>query len=91
MLSQKDVGPFQTVVLASNDTADLVKWLDDNDYDQPPEAVPLLDHYVRQGMQFVALRLLKDEPTGAIQPITLTFREAQNQGSGQRQRQQGRK
>ncbi|MCC6620981.1 MAG: DUF2330 domain-containing protein [Deltaproteobacteria bacterium] len=76
VVSQKDVGPFETTVLAATDTDALVKWLDDNDYDQPPAAVPLLDHYVRQGMQFVALRLLKDEPTGAIQPITLTFREA---------------
>ncbi|MFO0749982.1 MAG: DUF2330 domain-containing protein [Myxococcota bacterium] len=76
VISQKDVGPFETVVLKSTSTADLVKWLDDHHYAQPAEAIPLLDHYVRQGMEFVALRLLKDEPTGAIQPVTLTFKEA---------------
>lgn len=76
VLSAKDVGPFETRVLEATSTDALVKWLDDNDYAQPPETVPLLDHYVKQGMKFVALRLQKDEPTGAIQPITLTFQEA---------------
>lgn len=75
VVAEKEVGPFQTVVLDSTNTDDLIAWLDENDYDQPPETRPLIDHYVRQGMMFVALRLLKDEPTGAIQPITLTFEE----------------
>ncbi|MFO0749981.1 MAG: DUF2330 domain-containing protein [Myxococcota bacterium] len=76
VVAQKDVGPFETVVLDSGSTDALVKWLDDHDYAQPPAARPLLDHYVRQGMEFVAVRLKKDEPTGAIQPIVLKFREA---------------
>lgn len=76
VLSQKDVGPFETVVLQSSSTDDLIAWLNDNDYVQPPETRALIDHYVRQSMTFVALRLQKDEPTGAIQPITLTFEEA---------------
>lgn len=76
VLARKEVGPFDTVVLESNSTDDLLAWLADNDYVQPPEARALIDHYVKQDMVFVALRLLKDEPTGAIQPITLTFEEA---------------
>jgi len=76
VLSRKDVGPFETTTLAAESTDELVAWLDDNGYAQPAEAIPLLDHYVKQHMKFVALRLQKDEPTGAIQPITLTFREA---------------
>jgi hypothetical protein len=75
VVARKDVGPFETVVLESGSTDDLISWLDDNDYDQPAESRPLIDHYVRQGMLFVALRLKKDEPTGAIQPITLKFEE----------------
>lgn len=76
VVAEKEVGPFQTVVLESTSTDELIQWLDDNDYDQPPQARALIEHYVRQGMLFVALRLLKDEPTGAIQPISLTFEEA---------------
>ncbi len=76
VLARKEVGPFDTVVLESNSTDDLIEWLAANDYVQPPEARALIDHYVKQDMVFVALRLLKDEPTGAIQPITLTFEEA---------------
>jgi len=76
VLAKKEVGPFETVVLESSSTDDLIAWLNDNDYAQPPGARALIDHYVKQDMVFVALRLLKDEPTGAIQPITLTFEEA---------------
>ena len=76
VLARKEVGPFDTVVLESNSTDDLLQWLADNDYAQPPSARALIDHYVKQDMVFVALRLLKDEPTGAIQPISLTFEEA---------------
>ena len=76
VLATKEVGPFETVVLESSSTDDLLAWLDDNGYDQPPETRGLIAHYVAQDMVFVALRLQKNEPTGAIQPITLTFDEA---------------
>jgi MYXO-CTERM domain-containing protein len=71
VLDSQDVGPFMTVTLASHDSAELVKWLNDNGFQQPPEAAPLIDHYVKLNMLFVALRLKQDAMTGDIQPIVL--------------------
>lgn len=75
VIAQKDVGPFRTVVLKATDTQELVDWLDEHGYDQPPSALPLIEHYVQQDMYFVALRLKSGESTGSIQPIVLEFDE----------------
>ncbi len=71
VLDAKDVGPFSTVTLAAHDSAELLKWLDDNGFQQPAEALPLIDHYVQLHMLFVALRLKQDATAGDIQPIVL--------------------
>jgi hypothetical protein len=71
VLDSQDVGPFMTVTLASHDGAELVQWLNDNGFQQPPEALPLIDHYVKLNMLFVALRLKQDAMAGDIQPIVL--------------------
>ncbi len=76
VVSQEDVGPFETVVLSSSDAGELVDWLNTNGYDQTPESLPLIEHYVDAGMLFVALKLKQNESAGAIQPITLKFQEA---------------
>ncbi|MFT7582932.1 MAG: MYXO-CTERM domain-containing protein [Myxococcota bacterium] len=76
VIAEEEVGPFATTIIAANDTQALVTWLNDNGYDQPPESTPLIDHYVQQGMLFVALKLKRGEPVGAIQPIQLEFEEA---------------
>ncbi len=76
VVSQQDVGPFETVVLSSNNANELVDWLNDNGYDQTPESLPLIEHYVDAGMLFVALKLKQNESAGSIQPITLKFQEA---------------
>ncbi len=67
----REVGPFATVILESKDAAELITWLKQNGYDQPPESTPLIEHYVKQGMLFVALKLNQDASTGEIQPLVL--------------------
>jgi MYXO-CTERM domain-containing protein len=71
VLDQREVGPFETVILESHDSQALVDWLNKNHFDQPPAAVSLIDHYVKLGMLFVGLRLTKDATSGDIQPIVL--------------------
>ncbi|MCA9514042.1 MAG: DUF2330 domain-containing protein [Myxococcales bacterium] len=75
VVESKDVGPFATVILESSSTEELVQWLNDNGYDQPAESTPLIDHYVQQGMMFVALKLKQNESSGSIQPIVLEMQE----------------
>src|SRR5450432_1935574 len=71
VLDARDVGPFMTVTLQSHSSAELIKWLDDNGFQQPAEALPLIDHYVQLNMLFVALRLKQSATAGDIQPIVL--------------------
>jgi MYXO-CTERM domain-containing protein len=69
VIDTQDVGPYMTVTLASHDSAELLKWLNDNGFQQPAEALPLIDHYVKLNMLFVALRLKQDATAGDIQPV----------------------
>jgi Uncharacterized protein conserved in bacteria (DUF2330) len=71
VLDARDVGPFSTVTLQSHDSAELLKWLNDNGFQQPAAALPLIDHYVQANMLFVALRLKQNATAGDIQPIVL--------------------
>jgi hypothetical protein len=71
VVDTQEVGPYMTVTLASHDSAELLKWLDTNGFQQPAEALPLIDHYVKLNMLFVALRLKQDATAGDIQPVVL--------------------
>lgn len=71
VLDVKQVGPFDTVVLKSKSTTELVAWLTANGYDQPPASTPLIDYYVKQGMLFVAVKLTKSASVGEIAPLAL--------------------
>ncbi|MDB4981504.1 MAG: hypothetical protein JWM82_2256, partial [Myxococcales bacterium] len=71
VLDARDVGPFATVTLQAHDSGELLKWLDDNGFQQPDGALPLIEHYVQAHMLFVALRLKQNATAGDIQPIVL--------------------
>jgi hypothetical protein len=72
-LDRREVGPYDTVVLAAGDPDALITWLAANGYDQPPSAAPLIKHYVSAGMLFVALKLKRGADTGDILPLVLTM------------------
>jgi uncharacterized protein (TIGR03382 family) len=77
VIDEKEVGPYQTVTLESDDASELVAWLNANGFDQPPESTPLIEHYLAQDMLFVALKLKQDAGVGDIQPVVLDFEESQ--------------
>jgi len=77
VLESRDVGPYNTVILESRDAGELIAWLNANGYDQPPSSTPFIQHYVGQGMLFVALKLKQDASTGEIQPIVLDMDNAE--------------
>jgi len=76
ILGQDQAGPYNYTILESSNTAALVAWLNENDYEQPPEATALIDHYVAQEMTFVAIKLQNDKSAGDIVPLVLDFEEA---------------
>jgi len=70
------VGPFDYVMIQPSkvDPGNSVfQWLEENGYDQPEEAFPLINYYAEQQQIFVALRLAKGTETGEIQPIILNY------------------
>jgi hypothetical protein len=74
VLDSREVGPFDIKVLEAGDAKVLTDWLAVNGYDQPPTAAPLIAHYVRLGMLFVAVKLRKDAEAGEVQPLSFTSR-----------------
>ena len=75
VVDEQEVGPYQTVTLKSESAEELHAWLDENDFDQPESAIPLIQHYLDQGMFFVAMKLKQDASAGDIQPVTLKMDE----------------
>lgn len=71
--AEQQVGPFNTVQLASNDAAALQTWLQDNGYPVPAAVQPVLDAYVAEGFGFLAMKLLPGVGTEAIQPVRVTM------------------
>ena len=76
ILEQSAVGPYNYTILSATDAGALVAWLNENEYDQPPESTPLIEHYVENEMFFVALKLQSDKSAGDIAPLILDFQEA---------------
>ncbi len=73
VLAHEQVGPYDTVVVSSQNAMELLEWLNDNGFDQPDEALPIIDHYILQGMVFLGMKLTQDAGEGDIQPVRLEF------------------
>ena len=73
VLAHEQVGPYDTVVVSSQNAMDMLTWLNDNGFDQPEESLPIIDHYILQGMVFLGMKLTQDAGEGDIQPVRLDF------------------
>ena len=75
VLDKQLVGPFIAVTLDATEAGAevLLQWLDDNDFDQPEESLPLIDHYLGLDMNFIAVKLQENATTGDLQPLMLTM------------------
>ncbi len=68
-----DVGPFEALVLQSDNSADLEQWLTGNGYTLSGRGALLLEEYVQAGMKFVALKLRSDQIEGSVVPVILRY------------------
>ena len=66
-----NVGPYDSVVVRSDDPTALKTWLMTNGYFVSDAASAVVDEYVAAHSYFVALRLQQGKDTSAIQPIVL--------------------
>lgn len=69
---QETVGPYETVVIGSEDSMELVNWLRDHDYAVPDNLLPIIQHYVELDSNFAVLRLSPGEGVDRIQPIRVS-------------------
>jgi hypothetical protein len=71
VLSSGSTGPYDFVVIKSQDAATLRTWLTDHGYFVSPQGASIIDDYVAGQYSFVALRLMGGNDTSAIRPIVL--------------------
>ncbi|HEX3696978.1 MAG TPA: DUF2330 domain-containing protein [Polyangia bacterium] len=78
VISMGSVGPYDTAVIHSTDrtSAELVQWLTDNGYYVGADAVSIINEYVLENKYFVAVRLQNGQNVQSIQPVVLTFSNA---------------
>jgi hypothetical protein len=69
VLSQSVVGPYDTVTVRSTNPNALYDWLVANQYDIPASTRPIIDAYVNEKFDFIALRLAPGQGVQAMQPV----------------------
>jgi hypothetical protein len=67
--TQETVGPYEVVVLHSTQGQALDAWLTGNGYEIPASIQPILDAYIAQKMDFVAMKLAPGANVNAMQPV----------------------
>ena len=72
IIAQEVVGPYETVQLSASDPAALNNWLDEHGFNIPPSIEPIIDAYVADGFDFLALRLAPGEGVSSMKPVRVT-------------------
>jgi hypothetical protein len=73
VLSNQVVGPYETVQLQSSDPGALTNWLTSHQYAIGPDAQVIVDQYVAQHFNFLALKLVPGEGVQAMRPVRITM------------------
>ncbi len=67
------VGPYETVLIGSEDAGALVAWLNDHGYAVPAATAPTIQHYTDLHSKFIVLRLAPDKGVSAMQPVRVQY------------------
>ncbi len=73
ILLEETVGNYEAFVVGATDAQALMDWLNCNGFRIAASALPLVQSYVAEGMNFLALKLIDAETSGALTPITMEF------------------
>ena len=76
VLSQKIVGPYETVQLRSSDPDALTTWLTQNGFAIASDVAPVIADYVAEKFDFLALRLRPGQGVNAMRPVRVTTQGA---------------
>ncbi len=69
VLHEGTVGPYETVTLHAEDGDSLQTWLTTHGYDLPPDIEPVIEAYVEEGADFIALRLAPGQGVRQMTPV----------------------
>jgi hypothetical protein len=69
---QENVGPYDTVQLHATDAGALNAWLAQNGFEIPAPEIPVIDAYVAEGFDFLAMKLLPNTGVKAMRPVRVT-------------------
>jgi hypothetical protein len=72
VLKQENVGPYATAQLHSTDASALDAWLAQNGYNIPADVLPVVSEYVKEGFDFLAMKLLPNQGVQAMRPVRVT-------------------
>ena len=72
VIAQEVVGPYETVQLASKDPAALTTWLENHGYAIPADVAPVIAAYVKDGFDFLALKLVPGKAVTSMRPVRVT-------------------
>ncbi len=70
---QQNVGPYETVQLHATDASALNDWLVQNGFSLPAAVLPVIDAYVTEGFDFLAMKLLPDQGIQSMRPVRVTM------------------
>ncbi len=66
------VGPYETATIESDDPSALLTWMNDNGYVVDDALLPVIEHYVTQGLSFAVLRLQPGLGVDRMRPVRVT-------------------
>ncbi len=69
---QEVVGPYQTVQIQSKDPGALAQWLKDNGFEVTSDVLPVINQYVAEHFNFLAVRLRPGQGVQAMRPVRVT-------------------
>lgn len=69
---QENVGPYDTVQLHATDSSALSNWLTQNGFVIPASETPVLDAYVSEGFDFLAMKLLPNQGVQSMRPVRVS-------------------
>jgi Uncharacterized protein conserved in bacteria (DUF2330) len=69
VVSRGSVGPYSTVTLSTDTPGALNTWLTMNGFSLDPKTQPVVDAYIAEGFDFIALKLLPGEDVQSMKPV----------------------
>lgn len=69
VVSEGSAGPYDMVTLSTDVPGALDEWLEENGYQVPDEIQPIIDAYVADGFDFIALRLSPGAAVSQMKPV----------------------